>query len=205
VLIAAAMIPVFLTVGYLIAGARQPESYSPVRQSVSVLAGHGGTDRWLMTGALLLIGGLYAVCGLGLRAITPATRVLLLISAAAGIGIAVCPEPAVGSTIQHSVCTAVGELSLAALPLVAGIWGLPDRVLSRRASAAGFVLFLGLLGWLVLELVDGPQLGLAERVASSVQTCWPFVVGVALYRAQRPVLERHPQPGWQSAWSTQER
>jgi hypothetical protein len=45
------------TAGYLVAGTLQPTSYSPVRDTVSVLAGYAGADRWLMTSALFLVGG----------------------------------------------------------------------------------------------------------------------------------------------------
>src|SRR6202034_1699794 len=49
--------PVVLVGGWLIAGALQPASYSPMRQTMSVLAGQSGTDRWVMTVALLVVGG----------------------------------------------------------------------------------------------------------------------------------------------------
>ena len=48
----ALLAPVVLVGGWLIAGALQPASYSPMRQTMSVLAGHSGTDRWVMTAAL---------------------------------------------------------------------------------------------------------------------------------------------------------
>src|SRR5271165_5736157 len=47
---AALLAPVVLVGGWLVAGALQPASYSPMRQTMSVLAGHSGTDRWVMTG-----------------------------------------------------------------------------------------------------------------------------------------------------------
>src|ERR1700683_4278947 len=52
----AALSPVLATAGWLVADAVQPASYSPVRKTISVLAGHAGTDRWIMTGALFLVG-----------------------------------------------------------------------------------------------------------------------------------------------------
>ena len=42
----ALLAPAVLVGGWLIAGALQPASYSPMRQTMSVLAGHSGTDRW---------------------------------------------------------------------------------------------------------------------------------------------------------------
>jgi len=46
--------------------------------------------------------------------------------------------------------------------------------------------FFALLGWLFIETRDGSVLGLAERLTSSVQTCWPFIVAVTLHRTWRP-------------------
>jgi hypothetical protein len=40
--------------------------------------------------------------------------------------------------------------------------------------------FLVLLGWLVIQTQGGADLGLAERLTTSIETCWPFVVAVAL-------------------------
>jgi hypothetical protein len=42
--------------------------------------------------------------------------------------------------------------------------------------------FLVLLCWLVIETQGGSDLGVAERLTSSVQTSWPFVVAVVLWR-----------------------
>jgi hypothetical protein len=42
--------------------------------------------------------------------------------------------------------------------------------------------FLALLCWLVIETQGGSSLGVAERLTSSVQTTWPFVVAVVLWR-----------------------
>ena len=56
----------------------------------------------------------------------------------------------------------------------------PSERLRLRRVTAGFV---GLLGWLLIEAQGGSLLGLAERLTSSLQTSWPFVVAVALRRA----------------------
>jgi len=42
--------------------------------------------------------------------------------------------------------------------------------------------FLALLCWLVIETQGGSALGVAERLTSSVQTTWPCVVAVVLWR-----------------------
>ena len=45
VVLCSVLLPTVLTVAWLIAGALQPPSYSPVSQTVSVLSGHAGNDR----------------------------------------------------------------------------------------------------------------------------------------------------------------
>jgi hypothetical protein len=68
--------------------------------------------------------------------------------------------------------------------------------LSVYGSAAVTAVFVALLGWLLAETHDGSALGLAERLTSSIQTCWPFIIAVALRRT------RSPHPGH---WSRTER
>jgi hypothetical protein len=56
--------------------------------------------------------------------------------------------------------------------------------------------FLALLCWLVIETQGGSDLGMAERLTSSVQTSWPFVVAVVMWRhaagTRRPELPGEP-------------
>ncbi len=59
-------------------------------------------------------------------------------------------------------------------------------ILSACGSAAVTAVFVALLGWLLAETRDGSVLGLAERLTTSIQTCWPFIVAVALRRTRRP-------------------
>ena len=59
-------------------------------------------------------------------------------------------------------------------------------ILGACGSAAVTAVFVALLGWLLAETRDGSVLGLAERLTTSIQTCWPFIVAVALRRTRRP-------------------
>ncbi len=83
------------------AGALQPASYSPMRQTMSVLAGHSGSDRWVMTAALLLVGSCQIATGAGLRAVRISARILLIATGLSTLGIAATPEPATGPTSRH--------------------------------------------------------------------------------------------------------
>ena len=106
--VSAALAPVLLTGGYLVAGALQPASYSPVRKTISVMAGQAGTDRWIMTGGIFLVGGCYLVTAAGLTGVRAAARVLLIVAGLAGIGIAASPVPASGATPRHLAWTMLG-------------------------------------------------------------------------------------------------
>jgi Protein of unknown function (DUF998) len=97
-IISAGLAPVVLTGAYLIAGILQPASYSPVRTTISVMAGQAGTDRWVMTGGIFLAGGCYLVTAAGLTGVRASARALLAAAGMAGFGIAASPEPARGVT-----------------------------------------------------------------------------------------------------------
>ena len=54
------------------------------------------------------------------------------------------------------------------------------------------VVFAALLGWFVLGAWRGGAVAWPERVVSSVQICWPFVVAVAVVRT---TARDHRSPG----------
>jgi hypothetical membrane protein len=185
--VSAALAPVLLTGGYLVAGAIQPASYDPVRTTISVMAGQAGTDRWIMTGGIFLTGVCYLITAAGLTGVRASARALLLVAGLAGIGIAASPEPARGTTPQHLAWTTLGAVTIAVWPAFAAPRTPPrPPILSRYGSAAVTAVFAALLGWLFIETRDGAVLGLAERLTSSIQTCWPFIIAVTLRRTRRP-------------------
>jgi hypothetical protein len=183
-LASAALSPLLLVTGWTIAGAVQPADYSPVRQTVSVLAGHGGTHRWIMTSVLIAVGCCHLVTAAGMSILRPAARVGLVVAGLAAFGVAASPEPAHGSTSQHLAFTAVGAVALAVWPAFTTVRGWSGGgVLSPRGSALATVAFVLLLIWLVAETQDMAWLGLAERASSAIQTSWPLVVGLTARRA----------------------
>ncbi|MDT4935404.1 MAG: hypothetical protein QOK11_3296 [Pseudonocardiales bacterium] len=183
-LVSAALSPLLLVTGWTIAGAVQPADYSPVRQTVSVLAGHGGTHRWIMTCALVAVGCCHLLTAAGMSVLRPSARLGLVIAGLAAFGVAASPEPAHGSTSQHLAFTAVGAVAIAVWPAFATVreWS-GGGVLSPRGSALATVAFVVLLIWLVAETRDMGWLGLAERASSAIQTSWPLVVGLTARRA----------------------
>jgi hypothetical protein len=179
--VSAGLSPVFATAGWLVADAVQPASYSPIRKTVSVLAGHAGTDRWIMTGALFLVGGCQLVTAAGLVSVWVPVRIVLAVAGLSSIGIAASPEPVRGSTPQHLAWTALGAVALAVWPAFVARRAPPrPLILSSYGCAIVTAVFIVLLGWLVIETQGGSDLGLAERLFLSTETCWPFIVAIAL-------------------------
>ncbi len=179
--VSAGLAPVLATAGWLIADALQPASYSPIRKTISVMAGHAGTDRWVMTGALLLVGGCQLVAAAGLAGLRVPARILLAVTGLSSIGIAVSPEPVRGSTPQHLAWTSLGAAALAVWPAFVARRAPPrPLILSSYGCAVVTAVFMALLGWLVIETQGGSDLGLAERLFLSIETCWPFIVAITL-------------------------
>ena len=192
--VSAGLSPVLLTAGWLAAGALQPPPYSPIRQTISALAGHAGTDRWIMTGALFLIGGCYLVTAAGLAGVSAPARVLLCVAGLSSAGIAASPESARGPDPQHLAWTALGAITIAVWPAFTARRASPrPLILGIGGSAAATAVFTVLLGWLVIQAHGGSNLGLAERLTTSVQTSWPFIVAVALRRTTPRTPRQEPQ------------
>src|SRR5258708_5728427 len=76
-IVSAGLAPVLLTGAYLVADILQRASYSPMRQTMSAMAGQAGTDRWIMTGGIFLVAGCYLVTAPGLTGVRASARVLL--------------------------------------------------------------------------------------------------------------------------------
>jgi hypothetical membrane protein len=184
--VSAGLAPLLLTGAYLVADLLQPPSYSPVRTTISAMAGQAGTDRWVMTGGIVLTGGCYLVTAAGLTGVRALARALLAVAGLAGIGIAASPEPARGAAPRHLAWTMLGAVTIAVWPAFAARRAPRPLILGVYGSAAVTAVFVALLGWLLAETRDGSVLGLAERLTSSIATCWPFIIAIALRRAGRP-------------------
>ena len=183
-IVSAGLSPLLIVGGWLVADQLQPASYSPVRQSVSVMAGHGGSYPWVMTSALFVVGACYLVTAAGMRGFRPPARILMIIGGLSSIGIAASPEPVHGSTPQHLAWTALGAATIAIWPVFSSGRGSSRPLLmTARGSAIVTAVFLALLGWLIIETQAGSLLGLAERLDSSIEICWPFVIALVLWRS----------------------
>lgn len=184
-MISSAVLPILLVTAWVIAGSRQPAAYSPVRQTVSVLSGEAATDPWIVTAALYAVGMAYLVAALGLRTLIPTARVGLVIAGLAGIGVASFPQPVHGTSQAHAFCTGVGAIVIAVWPALAALQESVLSAVGARLTVVAITVSVAMFVWMAVETQQGPMLGLAERVGSGLQSCWPFVVAFALWRSQR--------------------
>src|ERR1700722_5828088 len=149
--VSAGLSPVVVTAGWLVAGAVPPAAYDPVPATGSVMPGSAGTDRWIMTGALLLAGGCQLLTAAGLAGLRRPARIVLAVAGLSSIGIALSPEPARGSTPQHLAWTALGAGAIAVWPALVARRAPPrPLILSSYGRAVVTGVFIALLGWLGL-------------------------------------------------------
>jgi hypothetical membrane protein len=181
-LVSAGAAPVFLIGGWVVAEARQPPGYDPIRDTISALAARGATDRWIMTSALAGLGACQVVTALGLRPARTPGRVVLAAGGVATVLVAAFPQPAHGNSVAHTVAATVAFVALGAWPLAAARRHTRALLLTRPASALASGVLLGLVVWFAVEL-HGGQRGVAERAAAGAQALWPLAVVVTARRA----------------------
>ena len=170
---------------WLAAEALQPPNYSPLHSSISGLAALGATDRWIVTSALFLVGACYFVTAGCLPSLRRSARMVLLIAGISSIGIAFSPQPVDGSNAMHLVWTCLGAAAITVWPaFTASRAPSPPLILRARGAVAVTAVFLVLSAWLVAETQHGSALGLTERLVSGIQITWPFIVVLALQKAQ---------------------
>ncbi|MGH3833195.1 MAG: DUF998 domain-containing protein [Pseudonocardiaceae bacterium] len=163
--------PVLLIGGWQLAAARQPGVFDPVSQTISALAAHGATDRWIMSTALAGVGVCHVITAAGLAPMAAPARLLLATGGAATAMLTVLPLPVTGDSPAHVAATSVAFSTLSLWPAFAG----PDAKPGRRTWPCAAAVLLGLLGWFGLEyFTHAPRLGLAERALAGAQALWPL-------------------------------
>jgi hypothetical membrane protein len=182
--------PVVLVIGGLIAEAAQPpRSYDPVGQTVSVLAGRGATDRWIMTAVLAALGVIYLFVAAALREVPRTARLVLGVGASAVVVAALAAQPVHGSSTVHMAGTVTGVVTFVVWPVALAA----DRRVHpglRRGSVVATGLMLVALGWVCAQgWTHGTWLGVAERVLLLVETVWPIRVALASWPGRRLRVE----------------
>ena len=173
-MVSAGVAPVALIGCWSLAASRQPASYHAVEDTISALAAHGATDRWIMTAGLAVLGVCHMTTASGLTEANISGRALLAAGGAATAAVAALPQPAAG----HLPAAAVGFVALA-------LWPAASRVPGPRTACMATAVLLVLLGWLAIELRRGHVVGLSERLLAGAEAFWPLVVALAFIWRQR--------------------
>ena len=164
--------PTVLIGGWTLAASRQRGGFDAVRETISALAAHGADDRWLMTGALAVLGGAHVATAAGLEEAEPAGRVVLAVGGVTTALVAAFPQPSPG----HFPAATASFVALAVWPALSG---LPTGAAGRWATVG----LLALLGWLTVELGGRELIGVSERVVAAAEALWPLAVVLAVRRA----------------------
>lgn len=193
--VSAALCPVLLVGGWVVGGALQQTSYSPLQQTMSVLAGQPGTRPWVMTGALFLVGATQLVTAAGLRDVGTPARVLLMVTGLCTLGVAGSPEPVTGPSAIHLAFAVSCVFTTAIWPIfVARRPPAPSWAVSSYGCAAVTVCYGALSGWVLFASLGGGDLGLAERVTSTALGLFPLIVALSLRRAASSDRADRPTP-----------
>lgn len=185
--LSAAGAPILLIGGWTVAAARQPAGFDSATDTISALAAHGATDRWLMTAALGGLGLCHLATAAGLRPAAAPGRLMLALGGAATALVAAFPLPRDGGSTAHGLAAGTAFLALAGWPALAASRAQPrPALLAPPLALAGTVALLTVVGWFALELSGGTRVGLAERVAAGAQALWPLAVVLSARRPARP-------------------
>jgi hypothetical membrane protein len=189
--------PVVLVGGWTLAARLQPSGYNSIRDTISALAGHGATDRWVMTAALAGLGVCHVVTAAGLEPAKVEGRMLFAAGGVATVLVAAFPQPVSGDARAHTIVATAAFVALGSWPILAAKRGSASRWLAAPVGAAATVGLLGLVTWFAVEL-HGDFRGLAERAAAGAEAVWPLCVVVAtrrtLARRARPDARRQSTP-----------
>jgi hypothetical protein len=168
-----------------------------MRDTISALAGQSVTDQWVMTAALLLVGGCQIATGAGLTAVRLPARILLILTGLSTVGVALSPQPSTGPTSRHLAFAVSCVVTTAVWPLlVARRARAQSWILSVYGCAAVTVLFAGLSCWLLVAARTGASdMGMVERLTSGAQGLFPLVIALALWRTARDTGNRGQRRG----------
>lgn len=189
-LVSSAAAPVLLIGGWTLAAARQPASFSSVRDTISALAAHGANDRQIMTAALVGLGASHVITSVSLRGVAGAPgRAVLMIGGLATVAVAAFPLPVTGGSGAHTLAAATAFGCLAVWPFLSSttpptsraVSAVPWGVRRRTAVAAGAGLS-ALVAAFYLSLLGGNAVGISERVAAGAQALWPLAVVLSARR-----------------------
>ena len=178
-----------LFVGGTFAAELVTPTYNPMKQTISELAAMDAqthlflTTIFVLTGICHLITAVYA-SGIGLPG-----RVAIFIAGLTTFAVAIFPLPTMaGSTPEHRYSAMIGFVLLAIWPLLGMRRSTKYPWLIRPWGAIFGTAFLGVFCFWFLGVwadLTQPNIGLIERFAADLESLWPAIVVMALWRKSR--------------------
>ncbi|MFH8572921.1 DUF998 domain-containing protein [Streptomyces sp. NPDC017993] len=176
-LVSAGCAPVVLVIAWVIAALIQGPGYEPVTQTISVLGADGAAGKWILNGALIALGACHLVTAWGLRPASLAGRLALGAGGVAAIVVAMSPTTSSGGSLWHGFVVGVGFTLLAVWPVLAADRGRAAPWALRPAVAITVTALMAVgAACFLIELRGDGAAGIAERVLTTAQSLWPFVV-----------------------------
>jgi hypothetical membrane protein len=180
VVCAAAVAPVLLIGGWMVAATFQPPTYLWTRDTISALAREGAPERWFMTTAFAGLGICYLITAFGLRAAAPLGRAVLFVGGGTTIVVSALPLPATGTSQAHGFVALVGFLAMAIWPVAAArrsdVTETTPWAFRLPVAIGATVTLLMINGWFGLSLLPHEMVGVSERASAAAEALWPLAV-----------------------------
>ncbi|MET9110553.1 DUF998 domain-containing protein [Streptomyces zhihengii] len=169
--------PALLAGGWVVAARLEGPGYDAGKETISVLAVYGAPGYWVMSVAFVGLGVCHLCTAWGLRSAAWPGRLALAGGGIAALLVAVVPTGASGGSSAHGVVVATGFLLLALWPVMAvRVSGNGPWALKPGPSVAATASMVAAAVWFVAESHRGGAAGTAERVVTTMQSLWPFLV-----------------------------
>ncbi|WP_027661295.1 DUF998 domain-containing protein [Salinispora fenicalii] len=195
--ITALLAPLLLIGGAGVAVTFQPRGFDQVSYSISELAAHGASHRWVMTLFILGSGLCLVLSAIGLRTVRMAGRLMLALSGVATIAVATFPDrwvdgrPAAVAVVNaHTVSSWLVFFAAALWPTFAANRTGPLRL---RWGLLLSAVQLAPAGWRMMYDISGGELGQADYQGLAQRLLIGFeglVLLVVVLLARRQVARR---------------
>ena len=186
-LVSSALAPVFFIGGTIVAELLSP-GFDPVRQTISELAAVDAGTQLFMTLMFVLTGVCHVVTAIYAPGLWLPGRIALGLAGVALFAVAAFPLPAEGESLEHRYAAMAGFVLLALWPVLSMRLGRQYPWLLRPTGAVLSTVVVGAccVAFAFIEAQpDATLVGLSERVAAYLESLWPAVVVLVMWRHQR--------------------
>lgn len=177
----AALGPLVLTAGWIVAARLQPAGYDAAQRPISALSAVDAAHRWVFTAALLIAGGCHLIVSLTLPRIPRPARALLALGAVATLAAGLVPlRSATGGSAVHIAIASLGLFALGIWPRFAAVPGGGWTQRPGTVRHVSMVLTALVLTLPVTFLIDR-GFGIHERLAVLALGAWPLLTAIDVW------------------------